>query len=176
MTWLRHAGRHVHHTAANYLSAQLEALGWTAADAAERPFGGTQVVMWTKPAILAEGALVDQVAAGVLAITLGDEAYPQMQEMGGPLSTQEYPLFVDIFHDTEETTLALATDVRDIFMGRLPGTQPFLDVVNQANQVSVPGWRMEFEDIERVRPESKIRLHWQVVKVTATTFFPEERY
>jgi hypothetical protein len=175
MSWLRHAGRHVHHTAANYLREQLGDLGWTAADASDRPFGGTQVVMWTAPAISDDG-LNDKVAPGVVAITLGDELAPALQELGGPLSEQNYPLFIDCFHDTEETTLALATDVRDIFMGRLPGTSTFLDVVNQSDQQAVPGWRMEFEDIERLRPDAKVRLHWQVVKVTAATFFPEERY
>jgi hypothetical protein len=175
MTWLRHAGRHVHHTAANYLRTQLDALEWTNTDVTLRPFGGTQVTLWTEAAVLEDG-LVDKVEPGVVAITIGDELYPEMQEMGGPLATQEYPLFVDCFHDTVETTLALATDVRDIFMGRLPGSQPWLDVVNQSNQAAVPGWRMEFEDVERIKPETKLRLHWQVVKVTATTFFPEERY
>jgi len=176
MTWLRHAGRHVHHTAANYLRTQLDDLGWTSDTVADRPFGSTKVTLWTKPAVLEDG-LVDKVTAGVVAITLGNEPYTELQEMGGPLTTQEYPLFVDVFHDTEETTLALATDVRDIFMGRLPGTQPFLDVINQVDQAAVPGWKMEFEDIERIRPtNAKIALHWQVVKVTATTFFPEERY
>lgn len=175
MAWLRHAGRHVHHTAANYLTAQLEALGWLDDDAANRPFGMTQVQVWTRPAIL-ESGLGDKVEAGVLSITLGDEMPPELQEVGGPLSEQLYPLFVDCFHDTEESTLALATDVKDIFMGRLPGSQPWLDVVNQANQVAVPGWRMEFEDIERVKPDSRVRLHWQVVKVTACTYYPEVRY
>lgn len=175
MTWLRHAGRHVHHTAANYLTTQLTTLGWLDTDVTLRPFGGTQVTIWTTAAVLEDG-LDEKVAPGVVAITLGDELSPEMQEMGGPLATQDYPLFIDCFHDTAETTLALATDVRDIFMGRLPGSQPYLDVVNQANQAAQPGWRMEFEDIERLKPDVKVRLHWQVVKVTASTYFPEERY
>ena len=175
MTWLRHAPRHVHHTAVNYLTDRLDALGWTDDDVTNRPFGGTQVRISDKPAINEDGP-VEGVSAGLVAMTLGDQDFPEMLEMGGALANQNYPFFVDCFHDTEETTLALATDVRDIFMGRISGSQPYLDVVNQANQVAVPGWRMEFEDIERIRPENKVRVHWQVVKVTAYTYFPEERY
>lgn len=176
MSWLRHAGRHVHHTAANYLATQLGDLGWLDDDVANRPFGGTQVAIRTVPAINDEGKVVDGVGSGTVAITLGDELAPLLQEVGGPLSTQAYPLFVDCFHDTEETTLALATDVRDIFLGRLPGAATSLAVVNQASQVVEPGWMMEFEDVERTRPETRIQLHWQVVKVTADTYFQEVRY
>lgn len=177
MTWLRHAGRHVHHTAVNYLRAQLDDLGWTSDDVTVRPFGAasTKVVLWTTPAILEEG-LAEKVESGVLALTLGNEPASEQLEMGGPLSEQDYPLFADCFQPTEELTLALATDVRDIFMGRLPGTQPWLDVVNQADHTAVPGWRMRFEDIERVRPDTKIKLHWQVIKVTAATEFVEAMY
>ena len=176
MSWLRHAGRHVHHTAANYLKDQLDTLGWTAADAEDRPWGLTQVELWTKPAVTDEG-LVEAVRSGIVAITLGDEADSTLQEMSGPLATQDYPLFINVFHDTEESTLALATDIRDIFKGRLPDTNSSLPVLNQADQVAVPGWVMEFNDIERVRPDSgRIKLHWQVVKVTAETYFQEVRY
>lgn len=176
MTWLRHAGRHVHHTCANYMTEQLEALGWLDDDATNRPWGSTQVEIWTKPAVSDEGP-VDQLRSGIVAITLGDEFSPELQELGGPLSYQSYPLFIDCFHDTEETTLALATDVRDIFMGRLPGTVTSMPVLNQTDQVAVPGWMMEFEDIERIRPENgRVKLHWQVVKVTAETYFQEVRY
>lgn len=175
-TWLRHAGRHVHHTAANYLRTQLDDLDWLGTDPnVAVPFGSPPVQLLTTPVILGE-KLAEIVKPGTVAITLGDELTPAMEEMGGPLASQGYPLFVDVFSDTEETTLALATDVRDIFMGRLPGTQRFLDVINQATSIVAPGWQMEFEDVERVRPEMKLPLYWQVVKVTATTYFPEVTY
>lgn len=176
MSWLRHAGRHVHHTAANYLKVQLDALDWLGTDPnVAVPFGAPPVTLLTAPVIIGE-KLSEQVKAGTVAITLGDEQPSDMEEMGGPLAAQGYPLFIDIFSDTEETTLALATDVRDIFMGRLAGTQRFLDVVNQATTVAVPGWRMEFEDVERLKPNVSFPLYWQVVKVTAMTYFPEVTY
>lgn len=175
MTWLRHAPRHVHHTAVNYLTDRLDALGWTDDDVTNRPFGGTQVRISDKPAINEDGP-VEGVSAGLVAMTLGDQDFPEMLEMGGALANQNYPFFVDCFHDTEETTLALASDVFDIFMGRLDGCQRYLDVVNQITATPVSGWQMEFEDITRVRPDTKIKLHWQVVKVTAETKFLEVIY
>lgn len=170
MTYLRHASRHVHHTVANYLLDQLTALDWT--DPANTPFGAPAVTMWRTPAIVGT-TLTERVAPGVVSCTLGDEYGPDPEELGGPLHSQEYPLFVDIFQDSHATALALANDIRDIFLGRLPETRRWLDVVNQINGQIVPGWKMELEDVERVKPETVLPLHWQVVKVTAVAYFPE---
>jgi len=173
MTYLRHAGRHVHKTVMDYLDAQLTALNWRSAT--NSPFGATPITLVGRPVLMGD-RVDDAVAPGLVAISLGDELAPEMEEVGGPLSTQEYPFFVDIFGDNEATALALATDVRDIFMGRLPGTKRFLRVKNGATGADVVGWQLEFEDVERVRPETTMPYHWQVVKVTATTYFPEVVY
>lgn len=170
MTYLRHAARHVHHTVADYLQAQLDELGWTDPDAT--PFGAKPVTILRTPSVVG-GSLADKVTAGVISVTLGDEFGPDHEEMGGPLHSQEYPFFIDVFQDTHASALALASDIRDIFLGRLPGTQRWLDVVNQVNDQIVPGWKMEFEDIERVAPETVMPLRWQVVKITAVAYFPE---
>lgn len=173
MTFLRHASRHVQATVANYLKDQLTALDWTTPGAT--PFGSPVVEVRTTRAI-AGGTLGQTTKAGTVAVTLGNEFNPDPEEMGGPLSSQDYPIFVDIFQDTEATTLALATDVRDIFLGRLPGTTRWHDVIDQTTSLAVPGWRMEFEDIERVEPDYNFALFWQVVKITAVAYFPEETY
>ena len=170
MTYLRHASRHVHHSVADYLQAQLEELGWTDPDAT--PFGATPVTLIRTPAIVG-GALTEKITAGTVAITLGDEYGPDIEELGGPLHSQDYPLFVDVFQATSAEALALASDIRDIFLARLPGTQRWLDVTNQINDQVVPGWKLEFEDIERVQPETVMPLRWQVIKVTAVAYFPE---
>jgi hypothetical protein len=174
MTFLRHAGRHVHKTVLDYLTAQLDDLGWR--DAATTPFGATPVTIISRPVYMGDKLDATQIAPGVVAVTLGDEGAPSEEELGGPLSLQEYPIFVDVFGDNEATTLALATDIKDIFMGRFEGSQRFLRVKNGSTGVEVAGWRMEFEDVERVRPETSQPYHWQVVKVTATTYFPEVVY
>lgn len=173
MTFLRHASRHVHHSVANYLTDQLDALGWT--QAGNVPFDSPVVEVRTSRAIVG-GTLGKTTKAGTVAITLGDEFAPDPEEMGGPLSSQEYPLFIDIFQDTEGSTLALATDIKDIFLGRVDGAARWLNVTNQADGFVVPGWRLEFEDVERVEPDFTFALFWQVVKVTAVAHFPEEIY
>lgn len=170
MTYLRHASRHVHHTVANYVAQHLELLDWT--DAASTPFGAKPVRIQRTPSVLGD-KLADGVTAGVVSITLGDEYGPDPEELGGALSSQEYPLFIDIFQDTHGAALALANDVRDILLARLPGTQRWLDVINQSTGAVVPGWKLELEDIDRVSPETVMPLRWQVVKLTATAYFPE---
>lgn len=173
MTFLRHAGRHIHKTVLDYLDVQLTALKWRSPT--ESPFGATPVTIVGSPVV--KGDRFDEsVRPGLVAVTLGDELASSMDELGGPLAVQEYPFFIDIFGDNDSVATALATDVRDIFMGRLPGTQRFLRVKNGATGAQVAGWQMEFEDVERVRPETTMPHHWQVVKVTATTYFPEVVY
>lgn len=170
MTYLRHASRHVHHTVANYIAEQLTALNWM--DEANTPFGAIPVRIMKTPSVIG-GQLADNVTAGVVSITLGDESNPDPEELGGALFSQEYPIFIDIFQDSYAVALSLANDVRDILLGRLPDTQRWLDVVNQTNAQVVPGWKLELEDVERVSPETVMPLRWQVVKVTAVAYFPE---
>lgn len=173
MAFLRHAARHVHHTVANYVTANLTALDWLTPD--ETPFGAPLVEVRTSKAITG-GTLGKTTKAGVVAVTLGNETTPDPEELGGPLTSQEYPLFIDIFQDTEATTLALATDIKDICLGRFPGATRYLPVIDQATSLAVPGWRIELDDVERVEPDSNFALFWQVVKVTAIAYFPEEVY
>lgn len=184
MSWLRHAPRHVQGTARLYLRDALVDLGWmndepTDTDTSSLPFGPEQATLVTirdTPAVLTDGTLATNVAAGMLALTVGDEQGPELEELGGPLTSQEYPLFFDIFQDTHATSLALAADVRDILLGRLPGTTSVMPVKNMVGEKDFPGWRMEFEDVVRIQPEHRFPMHWQVVKATATVHFPEVRY
>lgn len=165
MTYLRHAARHIHHTVADHIETRLDSLGWTSA--AATPFGATPV------SVKRTAGHAKDITAGQVRISLGDEYMPQEQEMGGPLTRQDVPLFVDIFMDREAIALALACDVRDICLGRLGGGTRFLPVINQVNDTAVPGWQIELDDVIRVRPDHALPLSWQVVKVTASTYFPE---
>lgn len=173
MTYLRHASRHVHHTVANYIKAQLDVLKWTVPG--EVPFDSPVVQIWKTPAVTQSG-LNRQVTAGVVSITLGNEQSPDMEEMGGPLASQEYPIFVDVFQDQHATALVLASDVKDILLGRLPTARRSMTVINQATGEPVPDWWIELDDVERVAPDNSFSLHWMTVKVTATAYFAEVRY
>lgn len=173
MDFLRHAGRHVLHSVANYVEEQLDELLWTQAEGV--PFGAARVKLIRTPAFVG-GSLDKNIQAGIVSVSLGDEFAPNMEELGGALASQEYPLFFDVFQDSNASALTLATDIRDILLGRLPGTQRWLDVIDQAFQTPVPGWKLEFEDVERVQPETSSPLNWQVVKVVAVAYFPEVTY
>ena len=170
MTYLRHASRHVHHTVANHLKARLDALGWT--NAATTPFGATAARVIKTPAVVGT-QLASTITAGTVAVTLGDEYGPDLEEMGGSMTSQEYPIFVDVFQDTDAAALTLANDIRDIFLGRITGSQRWLNVINQSTQQPVPGWKLELDDVDRVSPETAMPLRWQVVKVTAVAYFAD---
>ena len=77
--------------------------------------------MITRPVVMGNNLDRETVTAGLVSITLGDELLVDMEELGGPLAAQGYPFFVDCFEDNEAVTTALATDVRDIFLGRFTG-------------------------------------------------------
>ena len=173
MTWLRYADRHILHTVADYLDEQLEALGWL--DPARTPFGATAVTISRGPAFVGD-RLDKGVADGHLCISLGSEPAPEMQELGGPLSLQEIPLFVDMFSANYTHGRALATDVRDIFLGRIPGSRRHLPVVDKSTNLEAAGWEIEFDDVERVEPGNAMPLRWQAVHVTAAVHFPEVLY
>lgn len=170
MVYLRHSSRHVHQTVATYLREHLTALGWIGPPEST-PFGATPVQLRTShPPEWNEDSRLE---AGTVAVTLGDEASAMLEEMGGRLSSVEHPIFVDIFMDNEAIALALALDVRDLFYGRLPGAACALPVRDFTYDPPTPveNWMLEFEDITRVRPDTFP--NWQVVKVTAVTYFPE---
>lgn len=171
--FLRHASRHVHHTVANHIEGALAQLGWT--DAATTPFGAP-ALKFQRTVALSGGRVDTKIEPGLVSITLGDEFNPDMEEMGGPLARQDYPIFVDIFMDTDATALSVAVDVEDILLGRFEFAKRFIPVIDQALGQPVVGWQIELDDVERVRPDSTYQFYWQVVKVTAVTHFNEVAY
>jgi hypothetical protein len=164
VTYLRHAARHVHHTVADHIEAQLVTLGWTTVG--QVPFNAAPI------SIKRSAGTAPDIAAGQVRISLGNEVAPAEEELGGPLASQEYPIFVDVFMDNETIALALASDIRDVLLGRIGGRR-WLPVINQANDTEVPGWTLELDDVERIRPDHVLPMAWQVVKVTAIAYFPE---
>lgn len=172
MTWPQYAARNVQNTVKNAIEDKLEDLGWLGDSV---PFGATAVKLITAPIIRGD-QLAPDVIAGTVAVTLGNELAPSLEELGGPLFSQDYPIFIDVLQDEHATALNLATDIRDILLGRLPGTRKWIDLIDQATNTAVPGWKLELDDVERVSPSTTLPLHWQVVKVTAIAHFQEEAY
>lgn len=176
MTYLRHASRHVLASVMNAVNDGVEALGWT--DESTLPFGtlNAAVVQFSDAPAIAGDKLADGVAPGLVAVTLGPEFPVDMEELGGPLARQDYPIFFDVFQPTYATTTALANDIRDILMGRFDGTHRYVVIKDQIDDSVVLSWTCELTDVEIVRPEVRLPLHWQVVKVTAEVYFPEVQW
>lgn len=168
MTWLRQAPRHIHGTVADYLTARLTELGWLSVTP---PLGATRVRMQT---YMPPEAELSKVTAGLCAISLGDEVDAMEEEMGGPLHSQEFPIFVDVFQEKDAHAIGLASDIRDIFRGRLTNCVRSMSVKDQSQDppTAVTGWRMEFTDVQRERID-RLPIFWQSVKVTAFVEFPE---
>lgn len=176
MTYLRHASRHIQASLLKTISNGLDPLGWL--DASTLPFGtqNAAVVRFTDTPAIATDKLADGVSPGLISVTLGPEFPANMEEIGGPLSRQDYPFFIDLFQPTYAATTALANDIRDILMGRLPGTRRYMVVTDQITNTPVAGWTCELTDVEITRPEIRLPLHWQVVKVTCEVYFPEVQW
>jgi hypothetical protein len=172
MTFPQYVARNVQHTVKNAIEDKLEDLGWMGDSV---PFGAKPVRMVTSP-VLRGDQLVPNTIGGTVAVTLGTEFAPDMEEMGGPLASQAYPIFIDVLQDEYATALNLATDIRDILLGRLPGTKRWIDLIDQSDQSTIAGWQLELDDVERSTPPTSLPLHWQVVKVTAIAHFLEESY
>lgn len=173
MTFLRHAPRHVQRSVVNYLTDQLAALDWFTAG--EVPFGLAPItIAESRPFI--GGQLDNGIVPPMVAISMGNEVAPDLEELGGPLSSQDYPIFCDVFTDEEGSALALATDVRDAFLGRHATSSTSIPVINQVTATPVADWRIHFEDIQRVAPEHTFPLSWHSVHVTANVYFPEVVY
>jgi hypothetical protein len=170
MVFLRHASRHVHASVANYVKAGLTELNWD--DPALTPLGAPAVRVQTTSPVAGE-RLAATVSPGLVAVSLGNEFSPDPQELGGGLHMQEYPFFVDVFMGSEGECTALACDIRDMFLGRFEFAARAIPVVDQVTGTSVDGWKIEFDDIQRITPDHTYSVHWQVVRVTASTYYPE---
>lgn len=173
MTYLRHAPRHVQRTVYDYVHEQLADLKWFTAG--ETPFGlAVPQISVGRPFI---GSKLDnKVNPPMVTISMGNEMPPDLEELGGPLSTQEYPIFCDVFMDEEGAAVALASDIRDAFLGRHATSKTSIPVVNQITGEPVQNWRIYFEDVERVAAEHTFPLAWNSVHVTANVYFPEVVY
>lgn len=167
MAYLRHSTRHAHQSLMAYLSAHLEALGWTVPN--NVPFGAPPVaIVGTFPDEWDEVSVLDP---GMMVITVGDEDSAREEELG-PLTSIEIPFFIDCFMDTDGVALALACDVRDILNGRFANTLNWEHVYNyNGEEPEISGYTMEFEDTVRERIKNK----WHVVKTSAIMYFNDVR-
>lgn len=169
MTFLRHSARVVQKTIEDHLTAQLATLSWTTAGT---PFGLEPVVVQRHTP--QDYETWKALSPGRLAISFGEEESPLDEELGGPLHSHTLAVFVDVYMATDAHALALASDVRDALLGRLPGSQRVLTMLDPVSSVPVDGWSLEIESVTMGRMEGE--LNWYVVTAVYRVYFPESRY
>lgn len=173
MSYLRYSSRNVHWTVANWIEATLTSLNWMDPD--NTPFGAPVLRVKRTTAAIG-GQLPEKLEPGLVTVTLGDEPMPDEEELGGALSSIEIPIFIDIFMDLDAHAAAVSEDIRDMLLGRLGPKIRVMPTVDQATDDVRTDWSIHFEDIEQIRPEVALAIHWRVVKVTARVYFLEETY
>lgn len=175
MAYIRGQERLAYKTLGEYLLVQLNVLGWfnTAA-----PYGAVG------PLSLLEyvPARHEELQDNTLALTEGPQLKDEEGEMGaatGGLWSSPTIYFIDLFGESLGVTRALASDVKAILQGRLPGTnryQPIKDHT-QPGAPLAPGHYLHFEDVEVDSPSADgYKRTWRVVKVTAHHIYSASEY
>jgi len=166
MAYLRHSARHVQQSILDRVEAGLLADGWLGP---EVPFGADAVV-WM-PRRMSESELVS-VTGNLVAVSFGGEDDDIPQELGGGVTLIQHVILVDVIGSDDSISLAIASDVKDRLAG-LAGTSRFEPVYNYTVTPRTPvlGWLIEFENVQRVRPQSEdYRRLWNVVTADANVY------
>lgn len=167
---LRFRIRHVHKTVADYLEAEMTALGWV----------NSPVNFNTVPMTFVEfqpDEAGKAIAANTVAITLGDEGAAEDEELGDGLRELAYPLFVDVYGANQSIAASIASDIKTLLEDHY---MPVLDFT--ANEVGVPTTErieLDKDDVTVERPGAAIgavdfRRFWRVVKTTVRVHYIED--
>lgn len=165
---LRFRSRHVHHTLALHLEAELTRLGWAGAGAIN--FG---TVAATFVEIQPDEA-GDKILPNTIAITLGDEPAADDEEMGDGSRVIAYPLFVDVYGENQSIAVSIASDVKhlleDLYL-------PVLDYTTSTSGTSTEEYlELDKDDLLVQTPPAAatmadFRRYWRVVKTIAQVHY-----
>ncbi len=175
MAFIRGQERLVFRALGEYLLVQLDALGWF--DVAG-PYGseGPLTLLDYVP------ARHEELKANTLALTEGPQLTDEEGELGaahGGLWTSPTVFFIDLYGESLGVTKALASDVKAILCGRLPGTNRYQQIKDhtQPGAPYAPGHYLHFEDVEVETPDQEgYKRTWRVVKVTAHHIYSASEY
>jgi hypothetical protein len=164
MSYIRGQERMVYQAVHDYLHAQLDALGW---------FSATPPFNATSPVTLLE-YIPDKTGPAqpnTVAFTSGveEDSDGELGNAGGGLHLTEYVFFIDIYGESQGVAKALASDVKAILSGRLPGSSRYHQLTDYSQSPPAPaeGHVFHFEHIEVHRPAGQeFKRNWEVVKVT----------
>lgn len=167
MAYVRNQDRMVYQCVADLLEAQLGVLGW---NDATPPFGATVPITFLEET---PDPKLTAMAPNTVAMSEGASPDDVEAELGaeyGGLWIIRHTFFVDIYGESIGVAKAIASDLRGVLTGRLPGTSRFLPLLDYSLDppLAAPGHSLHFEDVEVDRPMGGAggKLRWEVVKAT----------
>lgn len=167
MAYIRSQDRMVYQSVADLLTSQLDSLGW---NDPEPPFGATVPITFMEEQ--AESKLA-AIVPNTVAMSEGASPDDEEGELGaayGGLWVIRHTFFIDIYGESIGIAKALASDLRGVLTGRLPGTSRYFLLTDYSLNPPAPaaGHLLHFEDVEVDRPMGGVgKLRWEVVKATA---------
>lgn len=169
MAWVRGQERFVYKRVFDHVKdLMLVELGWNgAALAGALPYGATSAM--TIRDLPPDTRLNSQaIVPNAVAFTEGLMPDDSDIEIGGGLQETRHTLFIDIYGESISIAKAIASDIRSILTGRVPGSRRalFLPDYREPAQSFLPGHMLTFEDIEVAFPDGLSQQNWAVVKVT----------
>ena len=130
MAYIRNQERMVYQTVLDYVRSQLDVLGWLATDPNLLPWGATVPLTWLEET---PDPKLESLRPNTVAFAEGqvpDDIDLELGAAGGGLWSSEHTFFIDVYGESLGVAKALASDLRAVLTGRLPGThryQPMLD-------------------------------------------------
>lgn len=164
---LRFAPRHVTQTVYDFTVAAMNDLGWTGPTP---PFGAAPVTFQSAP--VADSQDGSRLQPNMVAIYPGVEPPPEGLELGGPLSSQLYPFFAEVYGENTGMSTSIASDIRDIWLGRRGNSVLQVMDYSQTPPEAVVGWYIDLGvNVERGPLQGKF--NFQVVTAYAEIVYTE---
>jgi hypothetical protein len=168
VSYIRGQDRMVYDSVCALLKASLSTLGW---DSSTPPFGATVPIVFLEEA---PDPKFSAMAPNTIAFSEGASPDDEEGELGasyGGLWIIRHTFFIDVYGESVGVAKAIASDLRGVLTGRLPGTSRYSMVTDfsQNPPIDAPGHLLRFEDVEVDRPLGGTggKLRWEVVKATA---------
>ena len=175
MAFIRNQERMVYQSVMDLVQGHLTTLGWLGqTDPNLLPFGATVPLTWLEAT---PDPKLDPLAPNTVAFTEGDTPDDEEGELGavhGGLWRVEHTFFIDIYGESLGVAKALASDIRAILNGKLPGTSRYANLTDFSltPPAQALGHILSFEDVEVTRPMAQpAKMRWEVVKATCVHEF-----
>lgn len=167
---LRFAIRHITQTVYDFTVSGMTALGWTGGTP---PFGSAPIQFQNHP--VSDNLDASRLQPNMVAVFPGVESSLEGMELGGPLVTQPVPFFAEIYGENAGVSLSIASDIRDIWMGRRGVS--VLEVLDytQDPPVVVPNWYVDL-GVNVERGPLQGRYNFQVVTSFSEVVHSEGSY